>query len=95
VHGIMSPRPYMGDNATKHTAVQLFDTSFSAANLKSTYVQSFYFLGLPLAGYSNPADDFEEQRKEGDEYMVEINDDLKERFGFEAGAYTRSLFSST
>ena len=85
----------MGDNATKHTAVQLFDTSFSAANLKSTYVQSFYFLGLPLAGYSNPADDFEEQRKEGDEYMVEINDDLKERFGFEAGAYTRSLFSST
>jgi len=71
----------MADNSTADHAALFFDTGFSASNLKSVYVQGFYFLGLPLAGYANPADRNEEQRAGGDEFLVAVSAALKERFG--------------
>ena len=89
----------MADNATAATASLFFDTGFTSVNLKASFAQSFYFLGMPLAGYANPADRNEVQRSEGDAFIVEVSESLKKRFGlketFSESSFQTSAVSDT
>ena len=71
----------MADADLGPIAALFFDTGFSAVNLKAKFVQSFYFLGLPLQGYANPSVQPETQRKPGNEYIIEMSETLKKKFG--------------
>jgi hypothetical protein len=42
-------------------------------------------VGMPLVGYANPADRNEEQRAEGDAFIVDVSASLQRRFGLRAG----------
>ena len=58
-----------------------FDATWSATNLKTKYIQSFYFLGLPLSGYANPYVSQETQSEPGNDLIVQVSDELKLHFG--------------
>ena len=83
----------MANDATAVQTKLFFDTGFDASNLKARYVQSFYFLGMPLDGYNNPADRNEKQRKSGDEFIVGVSGALKERFGLKE-TFSKSSFQT-
>eukprot|EP00227_Mantoniella_beaufortii_P017292 CAMPEP_0197575398 /NCGR_PEP_ID=MMETSP1326-20131121/809_1 /TAXON_ID=1155430 /ORGANISM="Genus nov. species nov., Strain RCC2288" /LENGTH=1027 /DNA_ID=CAMNT_0043138157 /DNA_START=288 /DNA_END=3371 /DNA_ORIENTATION=+ len=83
----------MADSATASGVKLFLDRQFTAASLKSFYVQSFYFLGMPLEGYANPADRSEDQREPGDEFVVKVSDGLKEQFGLKE-TFDRSSFQT-
>lgn len=89
----------MADAVQGPMAALFFDTGFSAVNLKANFMQSFYFLGLPLQGYANPSVQPEEQRKPGNEYIIEISETLKTRFGmketFSESAFQTAATTST
>jgi hypothetical protein len=74
-------------------AAQFFDTGFSAVNQRALFVQSFYFLGLPLDGYANPADRSQEQRVGGNTFIIKVSDALKERFGLKE-TFSESSFQT-
>ena len=84
----------LANTASFPDARLLFDTSFSANNLKAKYVQSFYFLGMPLAGYSNPADRNEDQRRRGDAFIVDVSASLQRRFGLK-DTFLKSTFQTS
>ena len=83
----------MADTDLGPIAALFFDTGFSAVNLKARFVQSFYFLGLPLQGYANPSVQPEEQRKPGNEYIIEMSETLKKKFGMKE-TFSESAFQS-
>ena len=89
----------MADADLGPRAALFFDTGFSAVNLKANFMQSFYFLGLPLEGYANPSVQPEEQRKPGNEFIVEMSETLKKRFGmketFSESAFQTAATTST
>lgn len=89
----------LADDTAGPLAKLFFDTGFSAANLEAKFVQSFYFLGMPLPGYANPADRDEEQRAAGDAFIVDVSASLKKRFGlketFSKSSFQTSAMSST
>ena len=74
-------------------AAGFFDTSFSAVNQRALFVQSFYFLGLPLDGYANPADRAEEQREGGNTFIIKVSNTLKKRFGLKE-TFSESSFQT-
>lgn len=83
----------MADADLGPIAALFFDTGFSAVNLKAKFVQSFYFLGLPLQGYANPSVQPETQRKPGNEYIIEMSETLKKKFGMKE-TFSESAFQS-
>ena len=89
----------MADTNQGPMAALFFDTGFSAVNLKANFMQSFYLLGLPLQGYANPSVQPEEQRKPGNEYIIEMSETLKKRFGmketFSESAFQTAATTST
>jgi|AntAceMinimDraft_1070359.scaffolds.fasta_scaffold01814_2 hypothetical protein len=84
----------LADNVTFPGSTLYFDTAFSADNLKATFVQSFYFLGMPLAGYSNPADRSLEQRVDGDAFIVDVSATLRERFGLKETLFESAFMTN-
>jgi len=72
-----------------------FDAGFNADGVSTDarYMQAFYFLGMPLAGYNNPADRNEEQREPGNQLLLAASDALKERFGMKE-TWSKSSFQS-
>ena len=83
----------MADADIGPRAALFFDSGFSAVNLKATFMQSFYFLGLPLEGYANPSVQPEEQRKPGNAYIIEMSETLKKRFGMKE-TFSKSAFQT-
>ena len=98
--GVDAQMAYFANDATLGPLIaQYFDTGFSAVNTKAKFVQSFYFLGMPLDGYANPADRAEEQKKAGNEFIVDTSETLKTRFGlketFSESSYQTAATAST
>ena len=77
------------------TAKLWFDAGFNADGVSTDarYMQAFYFLGMPLAGYNNPADRNEEQREPGNQLLLAASDALKERFGMKE-TWSKSSFQT-
>ena len=72
-----------------------FDAGFNSDGVSTDarYMQAFYFLGMPLAGYNNPADRNEEQRVPGNELLLAASDALKERFNMKE-TWSKSSFQT-
>ena len=67
---------------TPPSCCRIFSTPRGARpNLKTKYIQSFYFLGLPLSGYANPYVSQETQSEPGNDLIVQVSDELKSHFG--------------
>jgi hypothetical protein len=72
-----------------------FDAGFNedGVSTDARYMQAFYFLGMPLDGYSNPADRNEEQRVPGNAMLLDASDALKLRFGMKE-TWSKSSFQT-